>query len=79
MSTHNIGFYEDLTKIILELSSNVIKYTPYFLSCVQQCIDGSALLHGARNPRQYETVFVVSRKIDPVASCQSSLSCSVVY
>ena len=22
MSTHNIGFYEDLTKIILELSSN---------------------------------------------------------
>ena len=25
MSTHNIG-YEDLTKIIIELSSNVIKY-----------------------------------------------------
>ena len=23
MSTHNIGFYEDLTKIILELSSNM--------------------------------------------------------
>ena len=22
MSTHNIGFYEDLTKIILQLSSN---------------------------------------------------------
>ena len=22
MSTHNIGFYEDLTKIIVELSSN---------------------------------------------------------
>ena len=22
MSTHNIGFYEDLTKIIFELSSN---------------------------------------------------------
>ena len=30
MSTHNIGFYEDLTKIILELSSNIIKYAPYF-------------------------------------------------
>ena len=30
MSTHNIGFYEDLTKIIFELSSNVIKYAPYF-------------------------------------------------
>ena len=30
MSTHNIGFYEDLTKIIFELSSNIIKYAPYF-------------------------------------------------
>ena len=30
MSTHNIGFYEDLTKIIFELSSNIIKYVPYF-------------------------------------------------
>ena len=29
MSTHNIGFYEDLTKIIFELSSNIIKYSPY--------------------------------------------------
>ena len=34
MSTHNIGFYEDLTKIIFELSSNIIKYTPYFF-CLQ--------------------------------------------
>ena len=33
MSTHNIGFYEDLTKIIFELSSNIIKYAPYFLCC----------------------------------------------
>ena len=33
MSTHNIGFYVDLTKIIFELSSNVIKYTPYFFCC----------------------------------------------
>ena len=30
MSTYNIGFYEDLTKIIFELSSNIIKYPPYF-------------------------------------------------
>ena len=29
MSTHNIGFYEDLTKIVFELSSNIIKYAPY--------------------------------------------------
>ena len=30
MSTHNISFYEDMTKIIFELSSNIIKYAPYF-------------------------------------------------
>ena len=35
MSTHNIGFYEDLTKIIFELSSNIIKYAPYFFCCPQ--------------------------------------------
>ena len=33
MSTHNIGFNEDLTKIIFELSSNIIKYAPYFFCC----------------------------------------------
>ena len=33
MSTHNIGFYEDLTKIIFELSSNIFKYAPYFFCC----------------------------------------------
>ena len=33
MITHNIGFYEDLTKIIFELSSNIIKYAPYFFCC----------------------------------------------
>ena len=30
MSTHNIGFYEDLTKNIFELSSNIMKYAPYY-------------------------------------------------
>ena len=34
MSTHNIGFYEDLTKITFELTSNIIKYAPYFFCCV---------------------------------------------
>ena len=28
MSTHNIDFYEILTKLILQLSSNIIKYVP---------------------------------------------------
>ena len=26
MSTHNIGFYKDLTKMFFQLSSNIIKY-----------------------------------------------------
>ena len=30
MSTHNVGFNDDLSKIIFELSSNIIKYAPYF-------------------------------------------------
>ena len=34
MSTHNIGFYEDLTKNIFELSSNIIKYAPCFFCCL---------------------------------------------
>ena len=34
MSTHNKGFYEDLTKIIFELSSNITKYALYFFCCI---------------------------------------------
>ena len=33
MSTHNIGFYEDLTKMIFQLSSNIIKYATYLFFC----------------------------------------------
>ena len=33
MSTHNIGFYEDLTKIIFQLPSNIIKYAHYLFFC----------------------------------------------
>ena len=29
MSTHSIGFCEEISKIILQLSPNIIKYTPY--------------------------------------------------
>ena len=36
MSTHNIGFHEDLTKVIFELSSNIIKYAPYFFCCAEK-------------------------------------------
>ena len=35
MSTHNIGFYEEINKIIFQLSFdlNYIKYTLYLLFC----------------------------------------------
>ena len=50
MSTHNIGFYEDLTKITFELSSNIIKYAPYFFCCSMhmqnQVFSGSSLCLG---------------------------------
>ena len=35
MSTHNIGFYEDLTKIIFELSSNIIKFYMHLISSAE--------------------------------------------
>ena len=38
MTTYNIGFYEDLTKIIFELSSNIIKYAPYFFCCTRVAV-----------------------------------------
>ena len=30
MNTHNIGFYEEISRIITLLSSNIIKYGPLF-------------------------------------------------
>ena len=33
MDTHNIGFYEDLTKIIIQLSSIITKYATYLFFC----------------------------------------------
>ena len=35
MSTHNIGFYEEISKIIPELSSN-IKYAPDLFFCLNK-------------------------------------------
>ena len=46
MSTHNIGFYEDLTKIIFELSSNIIKYAPYFFCWVMLICSAWGVIQG---------------------------------
>ena len=43
MSTHNIGFYEDLTKIIFELSSNMhlissaAEHSLSIMACGKKC------------------------------------------
>ena len=57
MSTHNIGLYEDLTKIIFKLSSSIIKYAPYFFYWLNTVIlwearwaSGRASDSGARDP-----------------------------
>ena len=36
MSTHNIGFYEEISRIISQLSSDIIKYAPYLFFCYMQ-------------------------------------------
>ena len=59
MSTHNIGFYEDLTKINFELSSNIIKYAPYFFYCCDFfCLLFSLMHHYLVFMRLYITSFV---------------------
>ena len=59
MSTHNIGFYEDLIKIIFELSSNIIKYAPYFFYWYYQLYSymHSLFLRYVNTPRQYIEIF----------------------
>ena len=34
MSTHNLAFYEEMTKIVFHLSSNVIKYILNMVICL---------------------------------------------
>ena len=50
MSTHNIGFYEEISKIIPYLSSNIIKYAPYLFFCSLYSQLALLLLGTKRNP-----------------------------
>ena len=63
MSTHNIGFYEDLTKIIFELSSNIIKYAPYFFCCENQNYPILRRKQSASNVSNIVAVFCGDQKI----------------
>ena len=58
MSTHNIGFYEELAKNIFELSSNIIKYAPYFFYCKHK----AKTLHNADIYSKRDTYWDISTK-----------------
>ena len=45
MSTHNIGFYEDLTKIIFELSSNM-----HLISAADDSLTSLRVIMGTEQP-----------------------------
>ena len=56
MSTHNIGFYEDLTKIIFELASNIMKRYDAFLLIIKMIIP-FILIQLGNGPK--ETLFIL--------------------
>ena len=75
MSTHNIGFYEDLTKIIFELSSNIIKYAPYFFCCTSLQADQLLNFHYLNSTISLvSTVYKQSRIPYSLYLAQSALS-----
>ena len=66
MSTHNIGFYEDLTKIIFELSSNIIRYAPYYAPNFEK-VDGAYCFWSVRGwVRAWVTLFVPTVTFKPL-------------
>ena len=60
MSTHNIGFYEDLTKIIFQLSSIIIKYAPYFFCCDEGHI-GLFIYNKSTNYTTLRSLFLLNK------------------
>ena len=74
MSTHNIGFYEDFTKIIFELSSNIIKYAPYFFCCSHLNIQiiRTKLCHQHGVPTKLH-MGIITRKHSAVWDCHKHL------
>ena len=55
MSTHSIGINEELTKIIFQLSSKFIKYTPYLFFLPLLC--AYVIMHYENTPMQYTAIF----------------------
>ena len=48
MSTHNIGFYEDLIKIIFQLSLNFIQYAPFLFFFMIECMISELYMPSSR-------------------------------
>ena len=74
MSTHNIGFHEDLIKIIFQLLSNIIKYASYLLN-MDQLQSETKFLKNVRNRMvvtslrqffQWQTLFLAVFDLDLV-------------
>ena len=66
MSTHNIGF----SKIIFQLSSNFIKYTPYLFFCVDSMgVSDCHLSVAIYEPRHEKTCLRVSDQVRHKPGC----------
>ena len=75
MSTHNIGFYEETTKIIFQLSPNIIKYAPYLFFCsesfygitlhygLRTCLNDSSNIFGVENKGLSQCMYVKKKVI----------------
>ena len=63
MSPHNIGFNKDLTKIIFELSSNIIKYPPYFFCCFVVYIFKAVFFQGEAKTHQFYLVLPQTSRV----------------
>ena len=55
MSTHNIGFYEEISEVFPELSSNIIKYGLYLFFWVWF---QDIVVEGYKLPADYAVVFM---------------------
>ena len=69
MSTHNIGFFEEISKSITYLSSNIIKYAPYFFCCSR----GTVL------PRWLEEALQRQKNFNMVTDCTGSSKVALPY
>ena len=77
MSTHNIGFYEELTKIIFELSSNTHLISS--AAVVSLHIGNLPLLHFQREQETLGVTFITSSCFCEICFCCMVVMCDLVH